>query len=259
MENVARSLGLLDVLVRIELGRGVKVDVPADAKSYKLHRIKDYESEMVRWLGENFLRSERPVVLLDCGADIGLVSALLVAASPSIRRVIAFEPNLRSFEVLLKNTELLGVEAEAHNVAVADFDGRGSLRLPAHDHHDHAAFLVREEHGDVPVMRVDQLGLPSGQRLLLKIDVEGGELAAVQGAAATLTSCERFCVVFEAHRLQSERTGIDPLEIVAYLNSLRPCRAVVAEDPSRPIDPTLPFFEQFPNKVSNLCVISEVT
>src|SRR5262249_53164368 len=38
----------------------------------------------------------------------------------------------------------------------------------------------------VPVARLDDVGLPRGERLFLKLDVQGGERAVLDGGAATL-------------------------------------------------------------------------
>ncbi len=257
LEETARARGWLDVLVRFELSRNVRIDVPAFAGSYDLSNIHSYEHDLIGMLERRISHSPgKPLTLLDCGADIGLFSALLVASCDRIERVIAFEPNSRSFAFLERNLKMLPLPGEAHNRAVADFVGKGELRYPDHDKDDHAAFIVPAEGGEIEVTTIDRLGLPSGQRLLMKIDVEGGELAVVEGAQSTLASSSQFNVVFEAHRDQVGRTGIDPLTIVNFLNRISPCDVVVAEAPDTAVDLGRPFFDQFPNRIYNVCVFS---
>ncbi|HHS83915.1 MAG TPA: FkbM family methyltransferase [Gammaproteobacteria bacterium] len=257
LEEVARTRGWLDVLVRFRLRRDVSIDIPAYADSYDLSNIPGYEHELIGLIHSHISKSEKPVLLLDCGADIGLLSALLVSACDCIDKVFAFEPNPRSFQRLERNLQLLPVDTEAKNVAVANFSGRGELRYPEHDSDDHAAFIVPVEQGDIPVVKIDELDLASGCRVLCKIDVEGGELAVIEGAQKTLSSSSEFTVVFEAHREQVKRTGIDPLKVVSLLNEFKKCKAVVAEEPDKVIDFDYPFFEQFPNRIYNICVFSE--
>jgi len=49
------------------------------------------------------------------------------------------------------------------------------------------------------------------------------------------------------------RTGIDPMECVRFLESVRPIRIVAAEEPGTRIDSRRPFFEQVGGlKVYNL-------
>ncbi len=256
LEAMARSKGWLDVLVRIPLSRGIKVDIPAYTDSYDLSRVGEYEQELIRLLTSQLMEKNGPFVLIDCGADVGLFSALLVSFCNGIQKVIAFEPNENSFKLLEHNLQMLPVAAEAKNAAVADFNGKGELRHPSHDTHDHAAFIVPSEEGSIPVLCLDELALPEGHAVLLKIDVEGGELSVIRGALNMLASCSRFVVVFEAHRDQVKRTGIEPAEIVTLLCQIRPCRTVVAEAPEASFVMTRPFFEQFQGRIYNICVFS---
>ncbi len=257
LEAAARSRGLLDVLVRVKLNRDVRIDVPAYNDSYNLSDIRHYEYKLINLISSRISRTDEPFLLLDCGADIGLFSALLVSACEGVQEVIAFEPNVRSYGHLTSNLELLPIKAEAKNMAVADFHGTGELRFPDHDSHNHAAFIVPSEQGDIQVIKIDELGLPDSHRILCKIDVEGGELAVVKGALKTLSSSSEFAVIFEAHPEQVKRVGIDPLEVVSLLGSIRSCKAVVAEAPDREIDFSCSFFQQFPDRVHNICVFSE--
>jgi len=257
LENTARSKGWLDVLVRTTLPGGVKIDIPAYKDAYDLSRIDQYERDLMQLLATRLGGQKSPLVLLDCGADLGLFSALLVSSCNRIRKVIAFEPNRGSFSLLKHNLEMLPVPAEAKNAAVADFNGRGELSYPPHDAHDHAAFIVPAEDGTIPVTRLDELELPKDHAVVLKIDVEGGELSVIRGALGILSSCPGFTVVFEAHRDQVKRTGIDPMEIVSLLTGLRSCHVMVAEEPRIVPDAARPFFEQYPGRIYNICVFSE--
>ncbi len=257
LENTARSRGWFDVLVRTTLPRGIKIDIPAYKDAYDLSRIDEYERDLVQLLASRLGGQKSPLVLLDCGADLGLFSALLVSSCSRIRKVIAFEPNRGSFPLLKHNLEMLPLLAEAKNAAVADFNGRGELSYPPHDAHDHAAFIVPAEEGTIPVTRLDELKLPKDHAVVLKIDVEGGELSVIRGALEILSSCPGFTVVFEAHRDQVKRTGIDPMEIVSLLTGLRSCHVMVAEEPRIAPDVARPFFEQYPGRIYNICVFSE--
>ncbi len=256
LEAVARSKGWLNVLVRRELSRGVKVDIPAYEDSYDLDDVSNYERELIELLGSHLSGKDEPLLLLDCGADLGLFAALLVSSCERIQKVIAFEPNRRSFRLLEHNLNMLPMEAEARNAAVADFNGKGKLKYPPHDLHDHAAFIVSSECGDIPVVKLDDLGLPRNYHIVLKIDVEGGELAVIRGAMETLSSSPGFTVVFEAHRDQVRRTGIEPMEIVSLLQTIRPCQIKVAEEPDIRLDMSRPFFEQLQGRIYNICAFS---
>jgi hypothetical protein len=141
-------------------------------------------------------------------------------------------------------------DAEAHRAAVADFIGGGELRSPPHDATDHAKYVAPAEPGDFLVRTIDSLGLAPGGGLLLKVDVEGGELAALRGAEASLRGAAGFAISFEAQRDQAARTGVEPMEIVAFIESIRPCELTVSDLRGFRPDRERPFFAQLPDAKS---------
>jgi hypothetical protein len=52
-------------------------------------------------------------------------------------------------------------------------------------------------------------------------------------------------VQIEAHPKVAQRTGIDPIECLRFIQAIRNCRFVVCESPSYPLSLDKPFFEQF--------------
>lgn len=242
----AGRLGLLNRVVRYPVGGGVSLGVPLHRKDnqWDEESIRRYEPDFVRALADAARSFEPPVELVDCGADIGAFTVLAFSRFPGFSRVTAFEPNPEAFPYLEDNLRGLGIPADARHAAVSDFRGRGVLDSTERDRSDWARFLVRDERGSIPVERVDDLAIAPGASLVVKIDVEGGELDVLRGASGALASAPRFAVGFEAHRRVVERTGIDPTECVRHLQAIRPCRVSVAEQPSVALDAGRPFFEQ---------------
>jgi len=222
LENTARSKGWLDVLVRTTLPGGVKIDIPAYKDAYDLSRIDQYERDLMQLLATRLGGQKSPLVLLDCGADLGLFSALLVSSCNRIRKVIAFEPNRGSFSLLKHNLEMLPVPAEAKNAAVADFNGRGELSYPPHDAHDHAAFIVPAEDGTIPVTRLGRAFGDTGGAwdTLILSGIHRGVRSPSGSGEADRHRPDGDCLA--AHRAQ-----------------------------------VLPFFEQYPGRIYNICVFSE--
>lgn len=254
IEALSRRVGWLDVVVSYPLERGLFVQVPLAYRGYDAIAVQSYEQASLGYINGLVSRLGRSVTLIDCGADIGLMSCRLVAANSSIKTVVAFEPNPVSFAYLESNMNALGIDARAMNVAVSNFVGRAELRYPEHDTSDEAAFIEPVADGSIPVTTIDQLELPAGGDILLKIDVEGAELAVINGAWQTLSKARRVLVVFEAHREQVRRSGIDTGEIVRRLSELGTIDVKVTEVPERSFDWTRPFFDQVDDAIYNVSV-----
>lgn len=257
--ELARSRGWLACSVRYSLSPSVTLDVPLWRKDNCWDRqdLLAYEAPVFEILVPQLHRWPRPALLIDVGADIGTFSIKLAASPGLVERIVAFEPNAEAFGVLASNLERLPVPATVYNTAVADFAGRGRLQAPQYDQSAHAWFLVADSSGDTPVQPIDQLGLGPGLGVVLKLDLEGGELAALRGATTTLSRAERFLALVEAHPKVARRTGVDPMENARFLRTIRPCRIVVAERPEVEVDTDRPFFEVFPpNRVYNMVACS---
>jgi FkbM family methyltransferase len=244
-ERVCRRLGLLDRTVRYDLGRGISVDVPLDARPMDAADVRDYESALVRHLARAIDGLDGPVRLYDCGADLGLISLKLVARCPTIVRVVAIEPNAVMYPTLAANLARLPCRADAVLAAVGDATGRGELQYPGHDPgSDVSRYVSPIEAGSVAITTIDALAPDDDGCIALKCDVEGSELAVLRGAHETLRHARRFVVAFEAHPLHVDRTGIDPVSIVRELRRLRPCTAIVAETGVELHDDVTPLFQQ---------------
>jgi FkbM family methyltransferase len=253
-----RRAGWLDLHANFPLGGGVIFTAPLNREpEWDAKDIAQYEQPVVEALARFARRAPRPVTLVDCGADIGLV-ALKVAATARIDQIVAFEPSPTAYPVLAWNLQRLTGAHRALREGVADVVGEGVLCSAAHDpSSDHARFVQPRERGDFPVTTVDRQSIPAGGSVIVKIDVEGGEFAVVRGARATLSRAAAFAVTLEAHPAAVDRSGVDPLRIVEYLDGIRRCETGVLELPGLRLDASRPFFDQAPpTRVYNLLVTS---
>jgi FkbM family methyltransferase len=253
--EVAQKLRAWDVEVRYQLDDRFTIDVPIyrEATPWDARDVLDYERDHVEFLAAAAARLPRPVLFLDCGADIGTFSVLLARKCAAIDRIIAFEPNRTAFQVCETNIARLPVSGEVKNVAVSDFVGKGELVAPAHDKSEHAFYLVPSPSGTIPVTRLDELDVRwEDTSVVVKLDVEGNEMKALRGAESALRRAKGFAVSLEANPRVQERTGEDPLECVRYLRDVRRCKATVSEEPGVEIDLGRGFFDQVRGRVYNV-------
>jgi FkbM family methyltransferase len=150
----------------------------------------------------------------DVGANIGYVTSIMAARCGRNGRVLAFEPQSQAFTDLVRNVELWGrsgaAQVEAQKLALSDSDGVAELSVDPEETNLGLATL-ESDNGvtteTVTVARLDDLGIASFG--VIKIDVEGHELAVLSGAQGLLARrAIRDLVV--------EHDG-DPLEIARPL------------------------------------------
>ncbi len=228
------QLGMLNVVAQYQLGRGVSFNVPlfrADT-CWDERDIEGYESRLVHSFC-HFLEPLFDVVLFDCGADIGTFSALVCSKTSRITRVIAFEPNPDVAAFLKRNLSQLLIPSKAITKAVSCFKGAGRLEVPTYDNSDHARFLVPGD-GPLEVVTIDSFGARGGD-VAIKLDVEGGELEVLKGAADTIASARKCLITLEASPRVAMRTKRDPVECLRFLQSLRPFSFVIAETKESPL------------------------
>ena len=158
----------------------------------------------------------------DVGANMGLFSILARDANPNIG-VVSIEASTDFYQVLCRNWQLDPRNWICLHVAVGDKEGpvRMSRGLRGWDH-----VLASSEFGNDkpqeqrPMMTLDSLArLVGHDRVdLLKIDVEGMELAVLRGASSLLDAHKIGTIVLEADG-HDKRYGSSNSELVAFLAS----------------------------------------
>jgi FkbM family methyltransferase len=150
-------------------------------------------------------------VFVDVGANIGLYTCLARAAH---RTVIAVEPLPRNLEYLYANLRANGFEdVEVFPVGLAQAAGLATLfggstgASLIRGWADAPAPLQRT----IPLSTLDTLlgDRFAGQRLLIKIDVEGAELGVLRGAARTLSRVPAPAWMVEISRGELHPDGVN--------------------------------------------------
>ena len=124
-------------------------------------------------------------VVLDVGAHIGLYTLEAARATGPSGQVHAFEPSSTNHGVLVENVAANGYSnVVVHRAAVSDAAGEGRLSLSPDNTGDHSLVRAGGEGETVTTLTVD--ALVAGRVDVIKMDIQGGEPAALRGARRTL-------------------------------------------------------------------------
>jgi FkbM family methyltransferase len=144
-------------------------------------------------------RALRPVVFWDVGANIGLYSWICLTVDPAARAVL-FEPDPDNLRLLAVTCGAAGGRAETIPAAVSSQDGEALFLADPRTGHRGA---IASSGGDASGLTVATVALDSlvaagrPPPALIKMDIEGAELAALQGAERLLRE-HRPVILLEA-------------------------------------------------------------
>lgn len=176
--------------------------------------------EMAREL-DAFLRAMKPRhSFLDVGACHGIFSLAFAQGRPGAR-ALAVEPSAIAYSILAENVRLGGLEnVIPRQIAMGAASGRLRMRQVWH----HLEALPAEgpdgEAVEVPMRTVDELcGELAFEPDVVKIDVEGYELAVLAGARAILAR-HRPLLFLELHPERLRQLGGTVAEVVRLLSGL---------------------------------------
>ena len=171
----------------------------------------------------NFLKPGS--VFLDIGANIGYYSLLASRRVGEKGRVIAFEPNPITVKRIQKNIVLSGASnIELFDFALSNKEDVVELYCPTSETHGYTSM---RNHGwenvdcyKVSTKKLDD-SLPTNlTRIdLIKIDVEGAEMLAFEGAREVIKNFKPP-ILMELNEKASENFGYDTLDVVKLLVSL---------------------------------------
>jgi FkbM family methyltransferase len=165
---------------------------------------------------------------VDCGANIGYFTLAAAARVGPAGRVDAFEPDPLNRARLEKHLAAKGSPANVrvHSVAVSDVAGEATLYHPTEGGRNHGeASLFRPADGaaaayTVPTARLDEVVTDSPR--LIKMDVEGAELAAIRGMTRLLKADTPPMLVVEHNPESAAAAGHRAGDLLRALREARP-------------------------------------
>lgn len=193
---------------------------PGINPAYRLDMIfGTYEKDTISLL-EKLLKPG--MVVFDVGAHIGYYTRFFSDRLGRSGRVYAFEANPENFSLLCRNTEGRD-NIKLVNKAISDRCGEVPLYLSSKSG-SHSLFQRDSTQTEVKVEAVklddfwSALGRPEID--LLKVDIEGAEPAALEGAEHLIHSHDQIRLVIEFSPTNLRLGGTEPHELTRYLERL---------------------------------------
>jgi FkbM family methyltransferase len=178
-------------------------------------------------------------IFVDVGANIGFYSLIASHFVGQTGLVISFEPSKKTFLNLSKNIELnhiFSTNIHPHNTGLGNFDnetlilrrdtGYGDAEkyiAPKNNMLDHKLPNVAalDESEEITVTTLDGLlrGTNTKTVNFIKLDTEGFELFALQGAKETITNSRNIILMLECTPLGTARAGYTQLDVSDFMKS----------------------------------------
>lgn len=195
-------------------------------RAYFLYKrwLEDPYAALVRARPDLFASGD----VFDVGANIGYTATVFAGALSPERRVWAFEPEARNFEILSDVIRSRSLEGRVEPVRAAVGREDGSVRLWINPDHpaDHRVLTGALEARLAPGKRWESVPLVSldsfaSSRAIdsvgfVKIDVQGYELAVCQGMRRTLERNPSACIAVEHAPSEAREIGMDAGGVAAF-------------------------------------------
>nr|WP_294774865.1 FkbM family methyltransferase [uncultured Flavobacterium sp.] len=154
---------------------------------------------------------------IDIGANIGIHSMTAAKANPDIE-IFSFEPESNNFTNFLQNIGLNQFDnIRPFKMGLGNFKGNTFMNINEGWNKGKHSLKVNFQENDkkitIPVNQLDSFKeYVTGNKLLLKIDVEGFEKEVLEGAKTVVSQVEN---------------GVIIIELVTEINSLETCHEIV--------------------------------
>ncbi len=161
--------------------------------------------------------------VLDLGANLGVYTLRFARATGPTGHVVAFEPSPPTARLLAHNVRVNGYpHVRVERRALADRSGVRSLFLSETNIGDHRLYAAEEPRRriDVEVVRLDDVVQIAGELSLVKMDIQGGEHAALDGMRRTLEAHPETWIASEYWPYGLAGAGSSGPEFLARLRSL---------------------------------------
>jgi len=208
----SQSLSERDILTIIHRDIPVKFYLPDATSDFIQGRIIEHEQffehALLMKIPSQYVQEQ---VCIDAGANIGN-HTIFFSKILGAKKVISFEPQHHVFDILKRNVEINNLSnVECHNAALGEKSSYAEVATGTN--RNLGAVTLREsKNGVFPIESLDALEIPAIG--LMKIDVEGMQMALLKGAIETLAKRTRAIMI----ELRPELNEIE--EPTAFLKKL---------------------------------------
>lgn len=154
-------------------------------------------------------------VAVDGGAHFGSIALPMLQAGAE---VFAFEPSSESADCLRHNCKAFAHKLHVFERGLSKTFGFARIEIAQDQPDNHGArYLVPDQEGDVMLVPLD--GIITSEVSVIKLDIEGYELNALQGAPETIKQW-RPVIICEVNEKALNRLNYTPEQLFAYLDSI---------------------------------------
>lgn len=179
--------------------------------------------------------------VVDIGANIGYYTLLAAELVGEKGKVFAFEPEPSNYDLLLRNVEINGYKnVTVVRKAVSNETGESSLFLSQKGFGQHSLYDSAGSGGTITVDAVSLDDFFEGEGYpidIIKIDIEGAEMAALLGMSRVLRKNENVKLFIELSPVGFQRTGFSPREFWDKLMEYNFNFVYLINEPKRRIEP----------------------
>ena len=193
---------------------GIKTPINSTEITFPIEFARYYDSNNEP-IKQAFIEDYASGVALDLGAHIGLYTVLL---SRKCTKVIAFEPSAVTRKALYQTLKMNAcTNVEVRNECVTNVSGEIVFYDTGSRASNANSIAPIGKPRIEPSLRIDDLNMKFD---FIKIDIEGSELVALQGALETLLSTK--FMTLEIHPALLEKLGQTPRDIFELLKQYNP-------------------------------------
>jgi len=163
------------------------------------------------YFDEDIVKLSKDEIFIDCGSYDLSTSEDLISRRNDIKKIYAFEPDPANYNICLERIKNFPCEVELFCSGLWNED----KTLSFHSFSGTGSKIVENGNSKIEVRTIDSI-LKGGVATFIKMDIEGAELEALEGAKNTIKKYKPKLAISVYHKPN------DIIEILSYIKSIMP-------------------------------------